>query len=675
VSVNPVGTALAATAGLSGGAALVALCTPPRIRVLAVAVLSTLLGAGGLVAGGAALSGRTLSVRIPNLLPLAGISLEVDALSGVFLAVTGAVVVAASVYGIGYAAGPGRGRTAQAVWPLFAFSLLLVPAAGSVSTLLVAWELMAIASLLLVVSGDPADDQVREAGVWYAVMTCLGLFAILIGLVWLSAAAHTETFTGLRIAAAGVSPAERGSVFVLLLIGFGSKAGMVPLHAWLPRAHPEAPSPVSALMSAAMVNLGVYGLVRVGLDLMGGGSRWWWLTTLVLGALSAVYGIVQAAVASDLKRLLAYSTVENLGLVLVGVGAAGVFADSGHPVLAALALAAALLHTATHAGFKTLLFLSAGSVLHATGTRDLDELGGLRTRMPVTTGLFALGALGAAALPGGAGFPSEWLLLQSLIHGLAVPGIVVVVVLPVAVGAIALSAGLAVATFVKALGTGFLAKARSHAAERAHEAPGSMRAGMALAAAACVGLAVLPGAAAPAPSRATGTALRGAGTSFAHGVAGQLTALGSALSPLAVVAITLAAVLILRAGLTLVSGRARRRTAVPLWDCGAPPLTARMEYTATSFAEPLQRVFDDVLAPESDIDVTPHAESAYLVERIAYSRAVPDGIEHRLYNPVVYTVRRAGRAARVLADGSVHRYLGYGFGSVVIILLVLAALQ
>ncbi len=676
MSISLAGTALATTAGLAGAAIAITVLAPAAARVRLVGVVSAVMGVGGMVAGGAALAGHSYAAHLPNLLPLAGIYLQVDALSGVFLAVTGAVVAVASVYGIGYASGSGRGRAAQALWPLFAFSLLLVPTAASVSTLLVAWELMAVASLLLVVSGDLASPQVREAGVWYAVMTHLGMVAVLVGLFWLAGAAHTETFAGLRHAAAGLSPSARGGVFVLLLAGFGSKAGMVPLHAWLPRAHPEAPSPVSALMSAAMVNLGVYGLVRFGIDIMGGGSRWWWIATLVLGALSAVYGIVQAAVANDLKRLLAYSTVENLGLILVAVGAAGLFADCGHPALAALALAAALLHTATHAAFKTLLFLGAGSVLHATGTRDLDELGGLRQRMPVTTGLFALGALGAAALPGGAGFPSEWLLLQSLIHGLAVPGITVVVLLPVAVGAVALSAGLAVATFVKALGTGFLAKARSVAAERAHEAPASMRAGMWLAAAGCVALAVLPGAAGPALTRATSVVLHAsAGSPVAREVGGQLTALGSTLSPLLVVGITLGAVLVLRAGLVLVAGRARGRVAVPLWDCGTPLDTARTEYTATSFAEPLQRVFDDVLAPESDIDVTPHAESAYLVERVAYSRAVPDRVEHRLYNPIVHTTRRAGQAARALADGSVHRYLGYGFGGVVVILLVLAVAQ
>jgi hydrogenase-4 component B len=671
-AVNLVGTGLA-VCGVLGvlAAAAALLASSPRTRVVLTGTLTALLGAAGMVAGGAALTGHTFTAYLPNLLPLAGVYLRVDALSGVFLAVTGAVVAAASVYGIGYFRHSGSGRAVQAVWPVFACALLLVPVAASVSTLLVAWELMAASSLLLVCAGH-GGDAVRSAGIWYAVMTHLGLVAVLTGLVWLAAAARSETFAGIAAASPGISPAVRGGVFVLVLIGFGSKAGMVPLHAWLPRAHPEAPSPVSAVMSAAMVNLGVYGIIRVGLVLLHGGSRWWWLAVLLLGAGSAVYGILQAVLATDLKRLLAYSTVENLGLILVAVGAAGVFEDSGYPVLAALALAAALLHTATHAGFKTLLFLGAGSVLHATGTRDLDELGGLRTRMPFTTGLFALGALGAAALPGGAGFPSEWLVLQSLIHGLAVPGITVVVLLPVAVGAIALSAGLAVATFVKAVGTGFLAKPRSPGAAGAHEAPGSMLAGMGLAALGCAGLALVPGAAGPALSRAVSAAGLGSAAGFAGGgVAGRLSALGSSLSPLLVVAGTLALVLILKA-LLRATARAPRRAAA-LWDCGAPPLTARMEYTATSFAEPLARVFDDVLAPESDLDVTPHAESGYLVERIAYSRAVPDRVEHRLYNPVIHTVRRAGRAARPLANGSVHRYLGYGFATVVLLLVVLAA--
>jgi hydrogenase-4 component B len=633
-----------------------------------VGAVTAVAGVAVAVAGGVALTGRTFTAQAPNLLPLGGVYLHIDALSGAFLAVTGAVVAASAVYGIGYFRYAGSGRAVQAIWPLFALALLLVPVASSVSTLLYAWELMAVTSLVLVCSGR--GEQVRSAGLWYAVMTHLGFASVLAGLAWLAAAAHSETFAAIAHAAPGISPTVRGCVFVLCLIGFGSKAGMVPLHAWLPRAHPEAPSPVSAVMSAAMVNLGIYGVIRVGFNLLGGGSRWWWLAALLLGALSAVYGIIQAAVESDLKRLLAYSTVENLGLILLAVGAAGIFQSSGQPVLAALALAAGLLHTATHAAFKTLLFLSAGSVLHATGTRDLDELGGLRTRMPITTGLFALGALGAAALPGGAGFASEWLLLQSLIHGRAVAGATVLVMLPVAVGAVALSAGLAVATFVKALGTGFLAKPRSPHAERAHEAGWSMVVGMGIAAVVCGLLGLVPGVTGPALTRAVMAAGLTSGLDGTQ-VTGRLSALGSTLSPVLVVGAVVVFMLVLKAGLRAAARSPRRQAA--LWDCGAPPLTARMEYTATSFAEPLQRVFDDVLAPESDLDVTPHDESDYLVAAVAYRRAVPDRIEHRLYLPVVHTVRRAGAAARYVANGSVHRYLGYGFSAVVVLLVVLAA--
>ncbi|NUU23956.1 MAG: hydrogenase 4 subunit B [Streptomycetaceae bacterium] len=617
---------------------------------------------------------------MPGLLPLAGGYFAVDALSGLFLAVAGAVVVAVAVYGIGYARHPGGGsghahgvgsRTAQAVLPVFALALLLVPAAASVSTFLLLWELMALSSLLLVLAEHGERPQVRVAGIWYAVMTHLGLVLLLVGLAWFAARAGGETFTQLREAAPGLSPQVRGTVFVLVALAFGSKAGMVPLHAWLPRAHPEAPSNVSALMSAAMVNLGIYGLVRVGFDLLGGGPRWWWLLVIALGAVSAVYGILQAAMSSDLKRLLAYSTVENMGLVLVGVGASGLFAAAGNPELSALALAAALLHVVNHSGFKALLFCAAGSVVRATGVRDLDALGGLRPRMPVTAGLFAVAALGAVALPPGNGFPSEWLLLQSLIQGLAAPGVSTAVVLPLAVAVIALSAGLAAAVFVKALGVGFFARPRSMAAEAAREGPPMMLAGMGLLALACAGLAVVPGVLAEGLDRAVRAAgVRGPEPLDTGGVGVDLNHLSGVLAPLWVAVALIAAVVGVSA-VVRVTARRRRRTQAKLWDCGGGAPTPRMAYTATSFAEPLQRVFDDVLAPDQDVDVTPVRESAYLVERVRFQRRVPDRIEHRLYRPVLDALAWVGATGRRLAPGSVHLYLGYGFVGLVSVLVVL----
>ncbi|MBB5120991.1 NADH-ubiquinone oxidoreductase [Streptomyces eurocidicus] len=675
--MNPAGTAVALAAGLAAAGAAAGALLPGRARVPAVGLCTAGLGTAGLAAGTAALDGVRWSARLPGLLPLAGAHLAVDALSGLFMAVAGAVVLAVAVYGIGYAAGRGpygvASRGVQSALPVFALTLVLVPAAASVSTFLLLWEAMALTSLVLVLAEQRGRPAVREAGVWYAVMTQLGLVLLLAGLALFAAGAGGETFTALRAGAPALSPAARGTVFVLVAAAFASKAGMVPLHPWLPRAHPEAPSNVSALMSAAMVNLGAYGIVRVAFDLLGGGPRWGWLLVLGTGALSAVHGILQAAMASDLKRLLAHSTSENLGLVLVGVGAAGLFASAGHPLPAALALAAAFLHVVNHAVFKALLFCAAGSVARATGLRDLDRMGGLRARMPATAGFFAVAALGAVALPPGNGFISEWLLLQSLIEGLTVPGVSTAVVLPLAVAVIALSAGLSAAVFVKALGVGFFARPRSERAAAAGESPPGMLLGMGLLGLGCTGLALVPGMLGDGLSRAVAVAAPGGGPPLTgDSLELRLEHLATSLSPLWAAA-ALAAGLLAALALVRVTARRGRRSHVKLWDCGGGAPTARMSYTATSFAEPLQRVFDDVLAPEQGVDVTPVRASTYLVERVSFRRSVPDRIERRLYQPLIGAVDRLGEAARRLAPGSAHRYLGYGFCGLVALLLTLAA--
>lgn len=667
VAAGGFGAAIAVGA-LSTVAALV---VPQRVRSTVVGAGTALAGVAGVTAGAAAMTGQAFSLVLPRVLPLSGVSFTMDGLGGLFTAVTGGVAVAAGIYGVAYARNGLDSRLFQAVFPMFVVAMLLVPVAASVGTLLVCWELMALTSLLLVLAEHRRRPEVARAGRWYAVMTHLGFVTVLIGLLVLAGHATGDSFPALREVAAHLSPTTAGLVFVLALAGFASKAGIVPLHAWLPRAHPEAPSHVSALMSAAMVNLGVYGIVRVGSDLLGGGPRWWWLLVLALGAVSAVYGILQAAMGTDLKRLLGYSTTENMGLVLVGVGASGLFAASGDRALAALALTAALLHVLGHAAVKTLLFLAAGSVLHATGSRDLDALGGLRTTMPATTAAFGWGALAASALPPGTAFVSEWLLLQALIHGLPTSGVATAIAMPLAVAAVALTAGLAVATFVKAFGVGFLARPRSTAAEKAHESPRTMLAGMGVAAAVCVVLAVAPAVVLPAVVVAASTVLGPAGPAVTGDVTMRLAGITGALSPLMLTLALLAAVLVAAGAVRLIAARRARRSARS-WDCGAGPMSARMEYTATSFAEPLQRVFDDVVRPETDVDVTHHRESDYLVQAVEYRRRVPDRIERRLYQPVLTAVSAWGRAGRRLATGSVHRYLGYGFYTVCGVLLLLA---
>ena len=627
---------------------------------------STGVGVVAVGIGLTAVFGDLPSVRVGWLLPLIGVQLDVAPLGGLFIALTGAVAVAVGIYSIGYARREHLGAVPLTVLPLFVAAMSLVPAAGSITTFLLAWELMAIGSLVLVLT-DHRRRAVRSAAVFYAVMTQLGFAAILFGLMVLAAAGGADRFSDL----AAVSDDTRAVVFVLTLMGFGSKAGLLPLHAWLPRAHPEAPSPISALMSAAMVNLGVYGIVRIDLQLLGPGPGWWGVTLLVVGGISAVYGVLQASVATDLKRLLAYSTTENMGLIALALGAATLLSATGETTVAVIAMTAALLHLIAHAAFKCLGFLAAGSVLAATGLRDLDLLGGLARRMPATTILFGVAALGASGLPLGAGFVSEWLLVQALIHARPDHHTVVALATPLAVGAVALTTGLGVAAMVKAFGIGFLARPRSDAAARAREAPASMIVGMAVAAIGCVALAVSPFVVAPALQRVLERLPASRDAELAPlGMVLHLPGLDGSIAP-GLIAAALAAAMLIAMGIGQWGSRRRPEpVSLPLWACGADELTSRMQYTATSFAQPLQRVFDDVLRPDTDIEVTPLEDVGVSSRQDRLPRQ-----DHRRRggpalhagHPVGHVVRERVRRAHT---GSVHLYLAYGALGVLIVLVV-----
>jgi hydrogenase-4 component B len=662
--------------GAVGAAALLGATLPVRRRVLGAAVAS---GAGCVAmlagAGQVLVSGDGWSAHSSNVLPLTGVNLSLDPLGALMVATTAVVGLAVSCYTVGYGAHSTPSRTATATLPAFLASLFVVPAAASVATFMVAWELMALTSLLLVLSEHRHRAETRDAAQWYAVMTHVGAAAILLGLVLLASHAGGQTFAAITAHRGQVSTTMRSAVFVLTLVGFASKAGAVPLHVWLPRAHPEAPGPVSALMSAAMVNLGVYGIIRVGEDLLGGGVLWWWLTVAAIGIVSAFFGALHAAASTDLKRLLAYSTVDNIGLVLIGVGAAGALGVGGQPLPAALAMLAALFHMVNHALFKGCLFLGAGAVQHAAGTRDLDRLGGLARRLPATAALFGVGALAISALPGLNGFASEWLLLQSLLHGFAGHSAATEVALLAGVAVLAITGGLTAAAFVKALGVGFLGQPRTPGAASAAEVAPSMLAGMGLLAAGCVTLGVVPGVVLPVLSRATAASLAVTAPRPLRGGLGlDLASLRGAIEPVLVVA-GLAAAMMAAWGVLRLSarradaGRARRAEA---WGCGRELQTARMEMTATSFAEPLQRVFVDVLRPDQDLEVTHVAESRFFPQAVTYQHRVDDATERFLYRPLIAAVSAWGRLARRVPNGSVHRYLAFGFAALVIILVALA---
>ncbi len=663
--------------GLGASGSLAGAVLPARSRGPAAAVLT----AGACMAAFAAAvrvlaSGGTVTVRSAQILPLTGVTLSLDPLGAVFVITAAVVGAAAGCYAAGYAARGGGSRTATALLPLFITSLLLVPTAASIATFMAAWELMALTSLLLLLTGHRRREA-RDAAQWYAVMTHAGAAAILLAFVLIGAHAGGESFAAIEAHAAGVPPAVRSLAFVLALAGFGSKAGMVPLHVWLPRAHPEAPSPVSALMSGAMVNLGVYGIVRTGDGLLRGGELWWWLAVAGLGVASALFGGIHAAASADLKRLLAYSTVDNMGLVLIGAGAAGALAVTGHRELAALAMIAALFQLVSHSAFKGCLFLAAGSVQRAAGTRDLDSLGGLLRRLPVTATLFGIGALSICALPPFSGFAGEWLLLQGFLRGFSAHGAATATALLAGVAALALTGGLTVAAFVKAFGIGFLGQPRTPGAAAAGETGPAMVAGTALLAVPCLVLGVIPGAVVPLLARAAGTALGGTPPEPLRAGAGlAITGSADVIQPALLAAVLLGGLVLawglvrLRAGTAARRGyRARRADA---WGCGRELQTARMQYTATSFAEPLQRVFDDVLRPDRDLDVSHLAESRYFEQAITYRSRIDDAVERGWYRPLTVLIQRWGEVARRAQNGSMHRYLGYGFAALIVLLVVLA---
>lgn len=657
---------LVAQLALAGVAVLVAVLAPTGRRAVLAGLSCAALSTAGAVTGALAMGGRTGALTMHLVLPVDPVTLAPDRLGGLFMLVASGVGILVSVYGIGYVSGPSASRTSWAGLAVFLVGMQLVPAASDAVSFLLAWEVMAVASTMLLLADHARRAEVTSAAVWYSVMTHLSFLLLLAGFSVLAAATGGTSFT--TMSTLGSRSATAAVVFVLLVLGFGSKAGLVPLHVWLPRAHPQAPSHVSAAMSAAMVKMGVYGALLVCVRLLPDGPAWWGVLLVALGGVSAMYGILQASVASDVKRLLAYSTTENVGLIFLALGTAVLLRSYGVIPAADAALTACLLLMVSHAAFKATLFLGAGAVLHGTGERDLDRLGGLGARMPWTGAAFGIASLGAAALPVTAGFVAEWTLLQSLIHGARPADRLVVVVMPVAVSVVALTAGLALLTFVKAYGIAFLARPRSPAAASAHEAPSSMTAALAVGAVGVVALGLAPGPLASALADTVGA--QGIQTVGLGGV--TLVGLGALLDPLA---LTVIAAVVAVPVLVVVVRSARQhpsRVSALAWGCGGARVSPRTQYTATSYAEPLLRVFDDALQPTRDVEVTHAAESQYLVQRVQYSQGLVDVVEARLYRPLIRWAGRFGLQVRYLQNGSIHRYLGYSFGALLAVLLVVS---
>ncbi len=597
-------------------------------------------------------------------------SFRLDGLGAFFLLLIGCSVVPVAVYSDGYNHNRPPARLPGTMLNLFLLSMSLVVLADDCITFLILWEAMSLTSYFLVISDDQTGETLG-AGLWYAAMTHLGFGLILAAFMLLGKGTASLGFPEIRSLTSTLDPVLKNVIFLLSLAGFGSKAGLVPLHVWLPKAHPTAPSPVSSLMSGVMVKIGIYGLLRVSLDLIASSPAWWGGVLLALGVVSALVGVLYALMQHDLKRLLAYHTVENIGLISMGAGLALLFRSYGAGSIAALALVAALYHTLNHAEFKGLLFLGAGSVLHATGTRNMEEMGGLIRRMPVTAACFLLGAAAISGLPPLTGFVSEWLLFQSMVAGVGVPAPFVHAMMALAIGALALTAGLAAACFVKAFGISFLAIPRSKAAEDAHECPGSMRFGMIAFALVCVLLGVLPFLITPLISRAIAElpGIDSAGVNFHLGLSLDVPGQASRISPTAL-ALLLA---IVGAALPLVvrlSGSNRGFRVGESWGCGRIGQTPRMEYTSSAFAEPLRRVFGALYRPTQDVMIDYHPDSKYFIQSIQYRSQVRTWFEGLLYRPLINLTQRLGKSGRWIQSGSIHWYVGYIFLALLVFLLL-----
>ncbi len=630
----------------------------------AASLLSGLAGVSVLLAGTPA-NGTLFFHRASGF----ALTLAIDGLSAWFLLVLSVVAIPIALFSIAYLAEPHWSH--RSVFVGVAFNLLLgavelVFTAGDAITFLVAWELMTLVNAALVAT-DHEESTSRRAAFLYLVMSHLGTGGLIAGFLTLASLAGSFSFSTLLSGDVAAGPLRDG-LFALFFLGFGVKAGIVPLHIWLPEAHPAAPTSISALMSGVLIKTGIYGIVRICVFGLGTPRLSWGVIVLVLGGLSAVLGVLYALVQHDLKRLLAYHSIENIGIILLGLGAGMIGLAYGRGDVAAVGVAAGLFHVLNHAVFKGLLFLAAGSVVTRAGTRQIEHLGGLLPRMPWTGLFFLVGAMAISGLPPLNGFASEWLTFQAFLFGFrGAEGPLAHLIFPLGGAVLAMTTALAAACFVKAFGITFLAFPRSPRAAAATESPMTMLAPQAWLAACCVGLGLFPGLVLRVIEAATRSlpGLR-ASTDLAQGGLGMASGLDS--FDRVIPAMFVMALLSGLAFTTLVaSPRAAMARETPTWGCGGE-LTAQTEYTATAFSKPLMMIFSPVYRPTREVESLARV-SPYFPHEVRYRSQIEPTFERYIYDPLVRTVMRVAAGMRVLQAGGLHAYLAYVIAMVVSLVL------
>jgi hydrogenase-4 component B len=598
---------------------------------------------------------------------------QLDALSTYFNLTLSLLAAAVSIYSLGYL----RTYPRQAGIGLLGFfynvmllALTGVFTASNAFLFLIAWEMMALSAWCLV-SFEHWRDATRKAGVLFFVMSHAGTGCLLIGFLLLSVRAGSLDFSSFAALGHTLSGPWQAAIFLLFFAGFGVKAGVIPLHIWLPEAHPVAPSNISALLSGVVIKTGIYGMARVFFEFLGMPPLWAGIIVLLVGVVSALLGVLYALMEHDLKRLLAYHSIENIGIILMGFGASMMFLSLGHPRFAAIALIAGLYHTMNHAIFKCLLFLGAGSVVHSTGTRNMEKMGGLIRRMPQTAICFLVGAIAISGLPPLNGFVSEWLTYQALLAGFGTTEKLTRVLFPVAGALLALTAALAATCFVKAFGITFLALPRSEEAETAHETDVFSITGMAILTAACFALGL--GATWFLPvfdgitSHLMGVSMSAQLTAANGFILTSGSLRGGTVSPAGIAALGIV-LCTFPAVLWLLWGRKGKRTVGPTWDCGLPGLTAQNEYTAFAFSKPLRMIFAALYQPHREIQAE-YDVSPYYPKKITFESEIESPFEERLYGPLQKLILGIATRMRGIQAGSIHAYLAYIFITLILLLL------
>ncbi|MGY2986680.1 hydrogenase 4 subunit B [Bradyrhizobium sp. USDA 4508] len=606
-------------------------------------------------------------LALPIGLPWLGSHFRLDALAAFFLVVVNLGGAAASLYGLGYGSHESAPQRILPFFPAFLAGMNLVVLADDAFTYLLCWEFMSLASWALVMAHHRDADNAR-AGYVYLVMASFGTLALLLAFGLLAGAGGSYSFAAIR--AAQHTPSEAALVLALMLLGAGSKAGLIPLHVWLPLAHPAAPSHVSALMSGVMTKVAIYGFIRVVFDLLGPPSWSAGVAVLILGGATAVMGILYALMEKDLKRLLAYSTIENIGVIFASLGLALAFQANGLGLAAALAFTAALFHVLNHSFFKSLLFFGAGAVLTSTGERDMEKLGGLIHRMPLTSFVFLVGCVAISALPPFNGFVSEWLMFQAVLQSPDLPQWLLKIMVPAVGALLALAAALAAACFVKAFGITFLGRARSPAAEAAGEVDRYSLAAMFSLAVLCLLAGILPGLVIDALSPVAQTVI-------GHRMPLQaddpwlsivpIEESRSSYNGLLVFAFITAAASLAVYFIHRFASRAIRRG--PAWGCGFSDPTPAAQYSGVSFVQPIRRVFGTlVFQAREHVDMPAPGELRPARLRVD----MHDLVWERLYTPVTDLVWFFADRLNQLQFLTIRRYLSLVFATLVTLLLALA---